>query len=140
MKIKIKDIGPNGLDIDEHLDPAELDLKSQEFQCVSTIDIVAKVERLGDTVMANTEAKAKFAFFCGRCLEPVEREVKENFFLDYKIDRTTQAIELNEDIRQEIILGFPTIVWCKEDCKGLCPGCGVNLNIEQCKCHKTQDK
>jgi len=134
MKIVVKDIGPNGLDMAEHIDPLELDLKNDDFQCVSPIDVTVKVERLGDTVLAKTQAKGTFAFFCARCLEPIERELKEDFDLDYKIDKTTKTIDLNDDIRQEMILAFPVVVLCKEDCKGLCSGCGADLNREPCKC------
>lgn len=134
MKITVKDIGSKGLDLDEHIDPVELGLKNDDFQCVSTIDVKARVERLGDTVLAKTEAEGMFSFTCGRCLEPVQKKVKEDCVFDYKVDKTTQTIELNDDIRQEIILAFPLVVLCREDCKGLCTGCGVNLNKEQCKC------
>ena len=134
MKIFVKDIGPNGLNLDEHLDPTTLDLNNQDFKCVSPIDVKAKVERIGDTILAKTQAKGTFAFVCSRCLESLERELKEDFYLDYKIDKTIKFIDLNDDIRQEMILAFPAVVLCSQECKGLCPGCGANLNNENCKC------
>lgn len=136
MKITVKNIGSKGLELDEQIDPVELGLKNDDFQCLSTIDVKARVERLGDTVLAKTEAQGTFSFICARCLEPVQKQVKEDSIFDYKLEKTTQVIELNEDIRQELILAFPMVVVCKEDCKGLCLGCGVNLNKEQCRCHK----
>ncbi|MBN1225748.1 MAG: DUF177 domain-containing protein, partial [Deltaproteobacteria bacterium] len=41
-------------------------------------------------------------------------------------------IDLTEVVREQILLAVPMIPICKEDCKGLCPYCGQNLN--QCKC------
>ncbi|MCX5681113.1 MAG: DUF177 domain-containing protein [Candidatus Omnitrophica bacterium] len=45
-------------------------------------------------------------------------------------------MDVGEDIREEIILGFPDKVLCAEECKGLCAGCGANLNNEKCQCKK----
>jgi uncharacterized protein len=44
------------------------------------------------------------------------------------------AIDLNPDIREEIILVYPIKPLCSIDCKGLCPKCGKNLNEGKCNC------
>ena len=45
-------------------------------------------------------------------------------------------INLGPAIREELILATPTKLVCREDCAGLCPVCGVNLNRETCDCSK----
>ena len=50
---------------------------------------------------------------------------------DYKLD-------LDELIRTDILLELPTKFLCKEDCKGLCPTCGKNLNEGACNCQTHQ--
>ncbi|MDD5195443.1 MAG: DUF177 domain-containing protein, partial [Candidatus Omnitrophica bacterium] len=45
-----------------------------------------------------------------------------------------EYLTVDNDIREEVLLNFPMKVLCKPDCKGLCPGCGANLNNEVCKC------
>lgn len=47
-----------------------------------------------------------------------------------------KEIELDEIVRSEIYLALPMKFLCKEDCKGLCPVCGKNLNRERCNCQK----
>ena len=51
---------------------------------------------------------------------------------DYKLD-------LDELIRTDILLELPTKFLCKEDCKGLCPTCGKNLNEGACDCQTASD-
>jgi uncharacterized protein len=43
-------------------------------------------------------------------------------------------IDLSEAIREEIILNIPMKNICDTNCKGICVGCGVNLNNEECQC------
>ncbi|MBZ5513112.1 MAG: DUF177 domain-containing protein [Acidobacteriia bacterium] len=91
---------------------------------------------------------------CARCLEPVTREVAREFELLYRprgVDAgreeisVTQAeaeigyyvgdgVELADILREQILLEVPMKVVCREECKGLCPSCGRNLNESDCHC------
>ena len=91
---------------------------------------------------------------CARCLEPVTRKVERTFELLYRplgIDAgreeisVTQAeaeigyyqgegIELKDVLGEQILLAAPMKVVCAEECKGLCPRCGQNLNQGACQC------
>jgi uncharacterized protein len=55
--------------------------------------------------------------------------------LNYSLDSSQQYLDLDQDIREEIILEYPLNPLCKADCKGLCPRCGKNLNQELCNCN-----
>lgn len=136
MKILVKDIPSRGLEIEEQLPPSAIGLDDADLRCVAPLAIKAKIELVGDTVLAKTQAKGIFSLTCGRCLEPIEKEIADEFYFDYPVDKKTDAIDLGEDIRQEMILALPAVALCKENCKGLCAGCGVNLNSEVCKCEK----
>lgn len=46
-------------------------------------------------------------------------------------------IDLSVGIREAIVLSQPITLVCKQDCRGLCPECGVNLNMKRCACRKT---
>jgi len=41
---------------------------------------------------------------------------------------------LEDALREQVLLSVPLRVLCREDCKGLCPTCGKNLNLERCSC------
>ncbi len=138
MKIVVKDIPSEGLEISTEVAPAEIGLDDAGFKCIAPLAIKAKIELIGDTVLAKTQAKGIFALNCARCLEPIQKEITDDFYFDYPVDKRTASIDIGEDIRQEMILAVPAVALCREDCKGLCAGCGVNLNNEKCQC-STQD-
>ena len=91
---------------------------------------------------------------CARCLEPIRQDIKRDFELLYRplgadagheeLSVTDAEAEIGyyqgeglllEDVlREQILLALPLRVICKEECKGLCPHCGKNLNVEQCSC------
>ncbi len=48
-------------------------------------------------------------------------------------------LDLDSLIREDILLAMPSKVLCTDDCKGLCVGCGKNLNYEECRCEKPID-
>ena len=104
--------------------------------------------RLVGKVEAHLELK------CARCLEPIEREVAASFDLLYRplgsdagVDErevgvaeaevgyyTGKGLLLEDVLREQVLLGLPLKAVCREDCKGLCPRCGRNLNLEKCAC------
>lgn len=83
---------------------------------------------------------------CSRCLEPVELPVKAT--LDVTFDRQpdpedpdlysfeASTIELTDAVRDALLLELPMRVLCGEDCRGLCPVCGINLNKGTCTCQE----
>jgi uncharacterized protein len=93
---------------------------------------------------------------CARCLEPLVYEVKRDFELLYRPQGTdagreelsvtdTEAevgyyqgdgLQLEDVLREQVLLAVPLKLLCREDCKGLCPHCGKSLNQEQCSCRE----
>ena len=45
-----------------------------------------------------------------------------------------EGIELDDLVREEILLAMPGHVLCSEECKGLCPTCRIDLNVRTCNC------
>jgi uncharacterized protein len=97
-----------------------------------------------------------FQISCARCLEQVGQEVKGEFDLIFRplgvdADASERAISTSETeigyyedggllledvVREQVLLTLPARTLCREDCKGLCPRCGQNLNSESCTCDK----
>ena len=91
---------------------------------------------------------------CARCLEPVQQDVHREFELLYRprgadagrdelsvTDAEAEigyyqgdGILLEDVLREQVLLAVPLKAICREDCKGLCPQCGKNLNQEHCSC------
>lgn len=92
--------------------------------------------------------------FCARCYAPVSGSfslslektvaprkllegVDEDRLDDYIIVEDG-FIDLDEPVRDQIEMEFPYRLFCREDCRGMCPRCGANLNEEQCDCDLTE--
>ncbi len=85
---------------------------------------------------------------CRRCLDRVERQVDVDITLlfapsdlleeddseTYRLEMGVREIDLEPYIRDEVILAIPAFAECRVDCRGLCAGCGENLNESECKC------
>ena len=92
---------------------------------------------------------------CDRCLEPAAVAVDREFDLTYAPAAQAQAggekeveeaavevgfyegsgLELNDVLREVVLLDLPMQTVCREDCKGICPSCGGNRNQQMCDCH-----
>jgi uncharacterized protein len=112
-------------------------------------NIVKDIRILGDF---STEVEAR----CARCVEPVPTKVGGGFDLLYrplgvdagKDERSISeaeteigyysgnGIELEDVLREQILLALPAKIVCRESCRGLCPRCGKNLNVESCDCEE----
>ena len=114
------------------------------------------IERVGKRFMVNGELSTVLMLQCDRCLDLFPKDLKGKFqlFLELQSEpiETEEDIELAEDemgidllpaqevdlesiIKEQIYLSLPMKTLCREDCRGLCPTCGVNLNNEPCTCH-----
>lgn len=102
-----------------------------------------------ETVIVRGTARAEIQSPCARCLTPtvtqVTAELEEAFVRQEEGAQAPQedqytysghVLELDEAVRTALLLEMPTRVFCKEDCRGLCPQCGQNLNINECSCQK----
>ena len=54
--------------------------------------------------------------------------------VDFSLVGEDHTIDLAEPIMAAIVMETPFVVLCREDCKGLCPHCGANLNEGDCGC------
>jgi uncharacterized protein len=89
---------------------------------------------------------------CRRCLREVVVPVREEFALlfrrgvsefdaedseIYPLPEKARELDLGPALREQLLLAVPQFVSCSEDCKGLCPHCGTNLNDATCNCVTT---
>jgi len=134
MKIKVRDIPLEGIRFKETITADDLGFDEEGVEILSPLDVEVKVERAKDTLIVTGAIDGKYQIACARCLEPVEEERIDHFELFLEIGPKAEYIDLDEDIRQELVVDLAEIEFCSKDCKGLCVGCGKNLNKEKCTC------
>jgi len=134
IKISLRDITTNGIDIDQSIPKEGIGLSSEEVDIRSLLNVKAHIEKVDNFIIADTHIKAEFGYMCARCLEELYSTEERSYKFDFEIDPSMEYIDLGEEIRQEIIMANPAKILCGKDCKGICPDCGANLNKEECKC------
>jgi len=162
MLLNIGELELHPLDFEERFQPGVIDL-GEEIRQTSILETTGRAEvveehhgkheiirdlRLRGRVSVNLELQ------CARCLDPVSQTVHREFELLYRplgadagrdeLSVTVaeaeigyyqgEGILLEDVLREQVLLSLPLKVTCREDCKGLCPHCGKNLNLEQCSC------
>ena len=107
----------------------------------SPIHLDLRLEGVGDGVLATGVAEVQLRGECARCLTEIEADAEidlQELFLfpgtdpdDTEASRVeAEMIDLEPVLRDAAMLDLPFIPLCREDCAGLCPTCGVNLNRE----------
>ena len=90
---------------------------------------------------------------CRRCLEPVAARIADEvhaLFAQaddenaddpdvFPLPPAAQVVDLRAAIREQWLLSVPTFAVCRDDCKGLCPRCGTDLNLGVCNCAPETD-
>lgn len=119
-----------------------------------------EVSLAGETIRVVGRAATRVGLTCSRCLTETERSLDVPLNLCYQkaeaapgnealpeeLELTLKEMELipfqgdiidpAPEIAQEIIMALPQSVLCREDCAGLCPVCGNDLNQQECGCEK----
>lgn len=111
------------------------------------IIFMGEVFNADENALLNGTIKYTFLAECARCLTPFDKTVETDFeaVLVHELNEDGESdeiqlkisegcVDLEEIIKQIIYLSMPMKSLCKKDCKGICPNCGVNLNLEKCKC------
>ena len=131
----------------------ELDLSGVDFGGMYPIQepvvVTGQARNTAGMLTLEMEMSTVLKSVCDRCMKPFDnpRRVSYQCLLDYApeeendeivplVNHTLDAGELAKTI---FILEMDTKTLCSEDCKGLCPGCGVDLNQGSCTCKKEAD-
>jgi len=134
VKIDTRKIPDEGLTLVEEFSPAKLDLDTEIIKFSGLIKAKAVVAKSYGAVSVNLALEAPMVITCSRCLEEVNTGFNRQLELHYAVDKLEPVIDLDPDIREEIILNYQINPLCNIDCKGLCVKCGGNLNNGSCSC------
>ena len=128
---------------------AELGVEDQPY-LHEDIKIQIDLEKRSPHYFLKNRVQVRGRFAGDRCTEEFDRTISgesRTVFSSDKAMATTnevdevhylapdaKEIDLTGEIRETILLAVPMKILCAEDCRGLCAGCGANLNTELCRC------
>lgn len=135
--------------VDERV-PIEYDLDLHKYELfndkpfITPVAIRGLLENVAGIVTLDYSVKFTMKLACDRCLKEFEREFSERF--EYVLVNQLESndenfilvedmlLNLDELVVSDVVLSMPSKILCSEDCKGLCPKCGKDLNQGDCGC------
>jgi len=162
MFLDIQELELHPVDFKEEFQPNVIELGSDIRQTMP-LEATGRAElveehhgkhKIIQDIRVRGRIRTRLEFNCARCLDPVPQNVDRDFELLYRplgadagkdeLSVTDAEAEIGyyqgeglllEDVlREQVLLAVPLKAICRDDCKGLCPHCGKNLNQEQCSC------
>lgn len=135
-------------------DAADLDIAPDQADLQGPVVVRATFYRVGPRIEVQGRIVGQVATSCGRCLAPllVKLEAPLRAFLerrqsrDHRLEEEVreddvgivyhdgQTADLTDEVRQVLLLEVPWHALCREECRGLCPTCGIDRNELECSC------
>jgi len=130
-----------------------------DIKVIGPLNGYVRMRRTNQGLLVDGWVELTLELLCNRCLKefelPMHVNFEERFYptVDivsglplapfdedeiFPIDAHHQ-VDLTEAIRQNLLLALPMVAVCQEDCKGLCPQCGHDLNLGPCECEPEVD-
>jgi len=142
---------------DELVAFGDVDGRENQIDC----HIAVNVRCVAESYVIHADLEGRFSTPCHKCLEPAECHIKSSFDLIVKKASTEAGASLADDdavdealvslpaganelsldhlIFENLVSEIPIQIRCRDECKGLCSGCGANLNIAACDCKTEGD-
>lgn len=152
IKIKVSNLSNGRYDYDFEGKASDLEIYEPYIGNFMTNVVLSKFD---NQIILDAETGIKANLICDRCANEFHSVIKSNFRNVYLfrvnikdaegekedvifIHPDTDKIDLDKDIRDYAVLAVPMKNLCSEDCKGLCPKCGKNLNEGPCNCNEEE--
>jgi uncharacterized protein len=153
MKIRFDSIPEEGRRVEETIDPSAMQLDMPDYSLTEAISFSGRAARSGENVTLKGNLTGLVDSRCGRCLNDftmsidmtvdtvfvprAEREDDETEVVD--VDESFSyydgdSVDLPREVKELILVNLPIRPVCRKDCRGLCPRCGVDLNMDTCRC------
>lgn len=136
----------------------EFSLEDADLRLIAPAEVRGRVRQKDREVELIGSLTTTLETVCGRCLKPVvlpfSADFDERFATSVSWGAEEQhelasddlnlsifdgtGIDLDQLVREQILLAKPAHVLCREDCQGLCPVCGADRNTAACKCENQQ--
>jgi uncharacterized protein len=154
MRIELENLEGSKGEFAHVYQPDDLNPVEERVKLSGPATVNGKIRLSRNEVFVNGHVETRAQVECDRCLKPVELPVSADFELEYitgseyessaAVELTEaemsvsvfdgEAIDVDEIVKEQILLAVPTRMLCREDCKGICPQCGTDRNLGECDC------
>ena len=156
LKVELRSLEQEDLVLEEKDWAPALGIELNPELCREPLEIYCELSKSGDLISAKGWVQSKMFLQCGRCLKEFESCFKSFFEVHYRpqgeeapsegeefsegqlevVYFDGECLDIADQVRQTVLLSVPMRALCRDDCRGLCGGCGRNLNLESCQCQE----
>lgn len=130
-------------------DLSHLTKEIDQIKGIKPVEVTALADKTADIYILKGQVQTILTLQCSRCLSffdyPLQSELDEVFLpkdLEEQWDDDDERIHILQSdeidvtavVQENVLLNTPYVLVCHEECKGLCPTCGINLNERTCEC------
>lgn len=154
MLIALEELAQGPVTLERDYAAGELEVRHPDLDGSGPVHARAEARMAGQELRVHLQWSARESLLCARCLQPLPSNWSGDANLVYhpagewaperaleihtaetEIDfYRPPGLELEDLLREQILLSLPMRVLCREDCAGLCPRCGHNRNAGPCAC------
>ena len=135
LRINISTIPESGTEIAGELRPLIFDIAEDErLRCPNPLRYRLTARIVEHSVLIEGTVDTTLECQCDRCLQLYGNPVSNHKVCHHVAIPEDKIIDLTAEVREDILIEFPQKFICAEECAGLCPTCGVNLNEARCDC------
>jgi uncharacterized protein len=154
MRIELDRLEQTGDRFAHLYEPEEIVLDEEHARLTAPPEVTVRVRVSGREVRLRGKITARAEVDCDRCLKSVSVPVETAFDVtyvpeeDYRASEVAelqeedlslsvfdgQTIDVDELVREQVLLALPARALCSDECKGLCPACGADRNLNPCDC------
>lgn len=145
----IKVVGAQ-IELDTSVGFCDAEFLGESYRFKEPLSVKGRIYNNGQALALEAEVRGKMNTECARCLDEIEVDV--DFSIDELLSQRSEAdedseniilfdgyeIELDDIVADNFLMNISGRYLCSDDCKGLCPKCGINLNNGECDCDTSQ--
>lgn len=154
MKLYIDQIPDEGLELD-YQEPAEaFGSLGDELTVTTPVHVTLLARKSSGGVIVKGNLRGTVTLACSRCLKTFSEDISHDFYYNCLPEEAAEEgeelsmedtdtyyysggeVDVAALVQEQVVLAVPMRPLCKEDCKGLCPKCGADLNQGDCGCQK----
>jgi uncharacterized protein len=154
LSFDIRSLASQAVHVDGNLAADDPVWQDDDPRPSTPVHVVGRLSSAGaDRYYFSGRFEGEVAGECRRCLTDVTAPVAENvqlLFVEaetegaddpdvYVVDPRAPDLDLRPALREQWLLAVPAFLECRDDCKGLCPTCGADLNAGACDCAPATD-
>ena len=158
MRVNVAELAASGGLLERNYQPGELDFGAEEVSLVGPLRLEARLALTDKGFNVSGHVRCQIETSCDRCACPDRIKLEPAFNLFYVNEEAFNELEagellpedlnfsaydgevldVDELVREQVLLAIPSHPLCSSDCRGLCSGCGRNLNKLQCRCEQNE--